>query len=231
MRLLLVYILDISREHTRLRFRTSSGQQHVVRVPVDRQDRRADGLFEESGDPPIPLRIEGTDGDRTLHPSGSSVRMIDGFRDVPSTARDSKLVLVGAPANEGRGTVDTQKHQCRLPDHMSRLRVRALLPNIRVSVLRRSYDAVGLWGPIDRGDWLVMLQGCRVDEGHVRRCHIISAYLSESVDVVPVGTLTCVDADFIRVQANSDLCYRGLVQRYVFEESIANVRVRSALNA
>ena len=59
----------------------------------------------------------------------------DELRDIPGTTCDSKLVLVGTPPHVGRSAIDTQEDKSRLPDHMSRLRVRSLLPDISISVL------------------------------------------------------------------------------------------------
>lgn len=77
--------------------------------------------------------------------------------DSPSTTGHSKLILVGAPADESCSTVDSKQHQSGLPDHMSGLRVGTLLPNIGVSVLGRGYNTVGVRSPVNGGDWLVVL--------------------------------------------------------------------------
>ena len=81
----------------------------------------------------------------------------DELRDIPGTTCDSKLVFVRTPTHKGSSAVDTQKYKCRLPHHVSSLRIGTLLPDIRISVLRRRDDAVGLGSPVDGRDRLVML--------------------------------------------------------------------------
>ena len=58
-RSLLVDILDICRENTSLHICTSSGQQDVVRMPIDGKDSRPDGFLEELRDPPVTLFVKG----------------------------------------------------------------------------------------------------------------------------------------------------------------------------
>ena len=55
----LVNVLDVCREYTSLHVCTSSGQQDVVRVPVDRKDGRPDRFLEELRNPPVALFIKG----------------------------------------------------------------------------------------------------------------------------------------------------------------------------
>jgi hypothetical protein len=57
-RLLLVHILDVRREDTRLHVSTSRRQQDIVRVPVDGEHGGAERLLEQAGDPPVVLRVE-----------------------------------------------------------------------------------------------------------------------------------------------------------------------------
>ena len=60
---LLVDILDICRENTSFHVCTSSGQQDVVRVPIDGKDGRPDRFLEELRDPPVTLFVKGADRD------------------------------------------------------------------------------------------------------------------------------------------------------------------------
>lgn len=76
---------------------------------------------------------------------------------MPGAARDSELVLLGAPFDVRRRPVDPQEHERRLPHELARLRVNLLLPDVRIPVLRGGDDAVGVRGPVDRGDQLVVL--------------------------------------------------------------------------
>lgn len=55
--------LDESRKDTSLGIGASGGDQDVVRVPIDREDGRSEGLLEVLGDPPVVLFVKGTDGD------------------------------------------------------------------------------------------------------------------------------------------------------------------------
>jgi hypothetical protein len=58
---LLVNTLDKGREYISLGIGSSGSEQDVVRVPIDRQDGRPDGLFDVLGYPPVVLFIEGAD--------------------------------------------------------------------------------------------------------------------------------------------------------------------------
>jgi len=60
---LLVDILDICRKNTSLHICTSSGQQDVVRMPIDGKNGRPDGFLEELRDPPVTLFVKGADRD------------------------------------------------------------------------------------------------------------------------------------------------------------------------
>ena len=75
----------------------------------------------------------------------------------PGTTGNSKLVLVRAPFHVGGSTVDTKQHKGRFPDRTSGLRIRCLLPDVGIAVLRGGDDTVGVRGPIDRRDELVVL--------------------------------------------------------------------------
>ena len=79
------------------------------------------------------------------------------MKDIPSATCNCELILVGAPAYECRGAIDTQEYQGGLPYHMARLRVGGLRPDIGIPVLRRGYDSVGVGGPVDGSDGLIVL--------------------------------------------------------------------------
>jgi hypothetical protein len=78
--------------------------------------------------------------------------------DAPSAARDSELILVRAPAHEGRSSIDAQHHQRRLPDGLPRCGVLHLGPDIRIAILRCRDDPVRVRGPVDGRYELVVLQ-------------------------------------------------------------------------
>lgn len=77
--------------------------------------------------------------------------------DVPRTARNSELILVGAPPHKSRSAIDPQEDKRGLPHHRSRLRVGALLPDVRIPILSGRDDAVRVGSPVDGGDQLVVL--------------------------------------------------------------------------
>jgi hypothetical protein len=77
---------------------------------------------------------------------------------VPSSTSHSKLVLFRAPSHIGRCPVDAQQNQGGLPDDLASFRIRSLLPDVGVPILRCSNDAVGVGGPVDGRDSLVVLR-------------------------------------------------------------------------
>lgn len=105
-----VYTLDIRGEDTAVGVRGAGGQQDVIRVPSDRRDCAANGLFEMFGDPPVILFLKIADSDDT------------------STRADSELLFRRRPANERRRAVDAKKNKSWLPTR------RCLLPNIGVAI-------------------------------------------------------------------------------------------------
>ncbi len=58
--------LDESRKHPRLGIRTPSSDQHVVGMPIDRQDGGADRLLDSFGHPPIVFSVKGADSDDSV---------------------------------------------------------------------------------------------------------------------------------------------------------------------
>ena len=125
-------------------------------MPVHRKDGRPNGLLEEPGYPPVTLRIERANSNSPKC-SLMSYGTLAAQSVVPGTAGNGKLVLVRTPFHVCRCAVDAEQHQSRLPDHMSGLRVRSLLPHIGVTILSRGDDAVRVGGPVDGGNELVML--------------------------------------------------------------------------
>lgn len=77
--------------------------------------------------------------------------------DVASTGSDCKFVLVGRPANVGSRAVDPEDDESRLPDHFASGGIGDLRPDISITILRASNDAVCFRSPIDRSDKLVVL--------------------------------------------------------------------------
>ena len=78
-------------------------------------------------------------------------------KNIPGTACYGKLVLLGAPLDLGRSTIDPQQHQSRFPYKSACFWIRGLLPDICVSVLGCSYDTIRVRGPINGGDELIVL--------------------------------------------------------------------------
>ena len=144
LRLLLVYILDVRREHAGLHVRTSSGQQDIVRMPTDGKDGGPDRFLEELRDPPITLLIKRADRDRPdndqlVNPSNTNQTAV---WIAPSSASNSKLILQRTPPNESSGAIDIEQHQRRLPFSPARLGVGRLSPHVRVPILRGGNDPV-----------------------------------------------------------------------------------------
>ena len=143
-RSLLVYILDVRREYAGLHVCASSGQQNIVRVPVDGKDGGPDRFLEELRDPPITLLIKRADSDRPdnnqpVNPSNTNQTAV---WIAPSSASNSKLILQRTPPNESSGTIDVEQHQRRLPFGPARLGVGRLSPHVRVPILRGGNDPV-----------------------------------------------------------------------------------------
>jgi hypothetical protein len=64
--LLLVDVFDVGRKDAGFHVRASCGEQHIVWMPVDREDGGADRLLELLCDPPVVVRIKRTDRDSPL---------------------------------------------------------------------------------------------------------------------------------------------------------------------
>lgn len=69
----------------------------------------------------------------------------------PGTVTDGKLVLVWAPLDASRSSVDTQENEDGLPPLVG------WRPDVCVTILRTGNDTVGVRGPRDRSDELVVL--------------------------------------------------------------------------
>ena len=57
------YVLDVRGKNSSLHVRAASGQQHIVRVPIDGKDGGLDGFLEKIRDPLIALVVEKADRD------------------------------------------------------------------------------------------------------------------------------------------------------------------------
>lgn len=123
---------------------------------------------------------------------------------MPSAACDSELVLLRAPFDVRRRPIDPQEHERRLPHELACLRIDLLLPDIRISVLRGSDDAVGVRRPVDRGDELVVLYTMRSasDMRLIDEC----TNLRQRHGVHPLRTLASVDLRVVAVQADDEFC-------------------------
>jgi hypothetical protein len=53
----------------------------------------------------------------------------------PRTTGNGEFILQRAPTNEGRGAVDTQQDEGRLPDGLTGEGVGCLLPHVGISIL------------------------------------------------------------------------------------------------
>ncbi len=102
----LINVLDVSREDPRLHVRASSGEENIIRMPVNRKDSRPDGLLQQPGNPPVSFRIKRTNRDCPADVSDNNLRGTT--LDSPSTTGNSKFILVGAPFNIGCSTIDAK---------------------------------------------------------------------------------------------------------------------------
>lgn len=95
----------------------------------------------------------------------------------------------------GSGPVDPQQHERRLPNHAPGLRVGALLPHIGIPVLGSCDDAVGVWGPVDGRDELVVLVVARATQqcNSAACCTNIAAYLRQRLCGLPLMSLARKD--------------------------------------
>lgn len=161
-RRLSINTLDVSTEHSSLHVGTTSGQKHVVLVPFQRQHSRPERTLNVLGNPPVVVLLKRADADD------------------PSTGGNGELVLVGTPSHESRSSIQAQEHKGRLPDLSAGLRVRLELPDVRVTILRAGDDAVGLRGPVDTGDELIVFRKGVLESPPIGR-------LSVDMDDIGVG--------------------------------------------
>lgn len=154
--------LDEARHDEDLAICAAAGEQDVVRVPVNGEDRGFDALANVLGDPPVVVLLEVADG------------------DVLSSAGDGELVAVGRPLDLRGGAVDTQNHKGRSPDGI----VVGGLPHIGVTILGARHQSVVLVIPVEASDDLVML----VKDGEWLLAVESSVSLTtEDADLVVVG--------------------------------------------
>lgn len=145
--------LDVRAEDARDAVRASRGEEHIVRVPVERRDGRAQRALDVLGNPPVVVFLERTHGNRTR------------------TARDSKLVLVRAPAHGRCGPVEAEENERRLPDERA-VHVWHLRPDVCVAVLRARHETVRARRPVEASDELVVLSERVLDDPAVRGLRI-----------------------------------------------------------
>jgi len=151
----LIDSLDEGREDSGLVVGGSGGEESVRRVPCDVCDGGG-VILDVLRHPPIVVGLERTDGDEV------------------SSASHSKLVLMRRPLDVSGGTVDSEDNKDWLPF------VTRQSPHVSISVLRAGDDTVGLGGPVDTCDDLVVL-GQLVFQG------VGVSSLLVDVDLVVVG--------------------------------------------
>ena len=64
----------------------------------------------------------------------------------------------------GRCSVNPKQNEGWLPHEFSRIRVRCLLPDVRIAILRTSHDAVRVRSPIDGSDQFVVLRASEMGQ-------------------------------------------------------------------
>jgi hypothetical protein len=134
--------LDERREYISLGVCCSGREEHVVRVPVDRENSRSQRLLDVLGYPPVVLLVKGTDGDGSapVNTTSQPPTTITGS-NIPSTTGNSKLVLFRRPLDTGCGSVDTEEHKRGLPSGSS------MGPYIGITVLGASHNTVRVGCP------------------------------------------------------------------------------------
>jgi len=105
-----VNAFDEAREDSCMRVGGTSGQQHGVWVPSQSCDGASNRLLKVLRDPPVVLLLKVTDGDQA------------------SSGTDGEFLLGGRPSHKGRGTVDTEEDERRLPARGG------LLPDVCIAV-------------------------------------------------------------------------------------------------
>jgi hypothetical protein len=122
-------------------------------MPIHRKNSRPDRFLNRFRYPPIVLCIKRAN---RYHPSIPHILSVPsylvGTKCTPSTTGNRKFVLKRTPPYMGRRPVNPQQHQSRFPDAFS-----ILFPNIGITILRSSDNAVGVGCPVDRCDLLIML--------------------------------------------------------------------------
>ncbi len=88
----LVDILDVRRKDACFHVCAPSCEEDIVRMPINGENGRADGLLELLGDPPIAFGIERTDCDRAKKCISVLIYSTKSEWAAPSTACDCKLV-------------------------------------------------------------------------------------------------------------------------------------------
>jgi len=85
------------------------------------------------------------------------VSMHSNPKDSPSTAGHSEFILLGAPFDVCRCSVDPEQYESGLPDKPSGFRVGLFLPDIGIPILRASNNAIGVGCPINGCNEFVVL--------------------------------------------------------------------------
>jgi len=131
-RLLINSLFNESREDPAFEVARCGGNEHIIRVPVNRKNCRL-VFLDVLADPPIVILF----------------KVANGY--ALSTTAYSELVLKWAPLYRGGSTIDTEDYECWLPC------VFLPGPHVGISVLRAGHNTVGLGGPINARDGLVVL--------------------------------------------------------------------------
>jgi len=128
----LIHSLEESVEDTALEVSGGGDDQAVIGVPINLEDGGL-VLLNVLANPPVLLLFEVANADKL------------------GTGGDGELVLFRAPLALSGGTVETENYKHGLP--LSSFEG----PHVRVSVLRARNNSVGLRGPVDGGDDLIVL--------------------------------------------------------------------------
>lgn len=125
-RRLTLHVLDIGRKYACLVIGRAGHQQHIIRMPVERRNGRANRFLDVLRHPPIVLRLKVTDGNEA------------------SARANRQFILERRPLDARCTAIDAQQYQRWLPFAVGGLR-----PNVGVPVDGTGDDAIGVRRPVD----------------------------------------------------------------------------------
>ena len=102
----------------------------------------------------------------------------------------------------GCSPVNPEQYESRFPDNLAGFWVWCLLPDISIPVLGGRDNTVGVGGPVNRGNELVVLEDICQSSWYSASSSQI--YLGKRLGCRPVTTLAVKDLNILGVQTDSD---------------------------